>query len=162
MNRIDFALRSCALYNSYIDPLLNPHLSNNSRDQMKWMVWEMKQIFNAHVLCMLGFWLSSDIARRITFLVLVYEGVFSEKFNGRLWYENNYHNYCCINLIVHILRRLNFNHCHIYILYARIRERFHAIYDGIFEIAMNLKTVNNRMSRAGEIHIRIDRDDMLG
>lgn len=126
------------------------------------MVWEMKQIFNAHALCMLGFWLSSDIARRIDFLVLVYEGVFSEKFNGRLWYENNYHNYCCINLIVHILRRLNFNHCHIYILYARIRERFHAIYDGIFEIAMNLKTVNNRMSRAGEILIRIDRDDMLG
>lgn len=118
----------------------------------KWMVWEMKQIFNAHALCMLGFWLSSDIARRIAFLFLVYEGVFSEKFNGRLWYENNYHNYCCINLIVHILRRLNFNHCHIYILYAWIRERFHAIYDGIFEIAMNLKTVNNRMSRAGEIH----------
>lgn len=79
--------------------------------------------------------------------------------NGRLWYENNYHNYSCINLIVHILRRLNFNHCHIYILYAWIRERFHAIYDGIFEIAMNL---NNRMSRAGETHIRIDRDDMLG
>lgn len=125
------------------------------------MVWEMKQIFNAHALCMLGFWLSSDIAKRIAFLVLVYEGVYSEKFNGRLWYENNYHNYCCINLIVHILRRLNFNHCHVYILYARIRERFHAIYDGIFEIAMNLKTVN-RMSRAGEIHTRIDRDDMLG
>lgn len=93
------SLRSCALYNSYIDPLLNPHLSNNSRDQMKWMVWEMKQIFNAHALCMLGFWLSSEIARRIAFLFLVYEGVFSEKFNGRLWYENNYHNYCCINLI---------------------------------------------------------------
>lgn len=73
-----------------------------------------------------------------------------------------YHNYCCINLIVHILRRLNFNHCHVCILYAWIRERFHAIYDGIFEIAMNLKTVNNRMFRAGEIHIRIDRDDMLG
>lgn len=63
-----------------------------------------------------------------------------------------YHNYSCINLIVHILRRLNFNHCHVCILYAWIRERFHAIYDGIFEIAMNLKTVNNRMSRAGEIH----------
>lgn len=47
-------------------------------------------------------------------------------------------------------------------LYAWIRERFHAIYDGIVEIAMNLKKVNNRMSRAGEIHIRIDRDDMLG
>lgn len=46
------------------------------------MVWEMKQIFNAHALCMLGFWLSSDIARRIAFLFLVYEGVFSEKFNG--------------------------------------------------------------------------------
>lgn len=106
--------------------------------------------------------MSSDNARRIAFLFLVYEGVFSEKFNGRLWYENNYHNYCCINLIVHILRGLNFNHCHVYILYARIRERFHAIYDGIFEIAMNLKTVNNRMSRAGEILIRIDRDDMLG
>lgn len=57
---------------------------------MKWMVWEMKQIFNAHALCMLGFWLSSDIATRIAFLFLVYEGVFSEKFNGRLWYENNY------------------------------------------------------------------------
>lgn len=57
---------------------------------------------------------------------------------------------------------MNFNHCHVCILYARIRERFHAIYDGIFEIAMNLKTVNNRMFRAGEIHIRIDRDDMLG
>lgn len=112
---------------------------------------------------MLGFsWLSSDSARGIAFLVLVYEGVFSEKFNGQLWYENNYHNYSCINLIVHILRRLNFNHCHVCILYAWIRERFHAIYDGIFEIAMNLKTVNNRMSRAGETHIRIDRDDMLG
>lgn len=61
--------------------------------------------------------------------------------------------------LVHILRRLNFNHCHVCILYAWIRERFHAIYDGIFEIAMNL---NNRISRAGEIHIRIDRDDMLG
>lgn len=61
--------------------------------------------------------------------------------------------------LVHILRRLNFNHCHIYILYAWIRERFHAIYDGIFEIAMNL---SNRMSRAGEIHVRIDTDDMLG
>lgn len=119
----------------------------------------MKQIFNAHALCMLGFWLSSDIARSFAFLFLVYEGVFSKKFNGRLWYENNYHNYSCINLIVHILRRLNFNHCHIYILNAWIRERFHAIYDGIFEIAMNL---NNRMSRAGETHIRIDRDDMLG
>lgn len=66
---------------------------------MKWMVWEMKQIFNAHALCMLGFWLSSDIARSFAFLFLVYEGVFSEKFNGRLWYEDNYHNYCCINLI---------------------------------------------------------------
>lgn len=93
------SLRSCALYNSYIDPLLNPHVSNNSRDQMKWMVWEMKQIFNAHALCMLGFWLSSEIARRIAFLFLVYEGVFSKKFNVRLWYENNYHNYSCINLI---------------------------------------------------------------
>lgn len=149
------------MYNSYIDPLLNPHVSNNSCDQMKWMVWEMKQIFNAHALCMLGFWLSSEIARRITFLFLVYEGVFTVKslmvgFGMKI---TIYHNYCCINLIVHILRRLNFNHCHIYILYAWIRERFHAIYDGIFEIAMNL---NNRISRAGEIHIRIDRDDMLG
>lgn len=43
------------------------------------MVWEMKQIFNAHALCMLGFWLSSDIARRIAFLFLVYEGVFTVK-----------------------------------------------------------------------------------
>lgn len=39
------------------------------------MVWEMKQIFNAHALCMLGFWLSSEIARGIAFLFLVYEGV---------------------------------------------------------------------------------------
>lgn len=32
MNRIVFAKIMCIV--QYIDPLLNPHLSNNSRDQM--------------------------------------------------------------------------------------------------------------------------------
>lgn len=111
---------------------------------------------------MLGFWLFSDIVRRIDFFVFVYEGVFSEKFNGWFWYENNYYNYCCINFIVYILWCLNFNYCYIYIFYVWIRECFYVIYDGIFEIVMNFKIVNNRMFRVGEIFIRIDRDDMFG
>lgn len=110
---------------------------------------------------MLGFWLFSEIVRRIVFFFFVYEGVFSKKFNGWFWYENNYYNYFCINFIVYILWCLNFNYCYVYIFYVWIRECFYVIYDGIFEIVMNFKIVN-RMFRVGEIYIRIDRDDMFG
>lgn len=73
-----------------------------------------------------------------------------------------YYNYCCINFIVYILWCLNFNYCYVCIFYVWIRECFYVIYDGIFEIVMNFKIVNNRMFRVGEIYIRIDRDDMFG